>query len=82
MCLSAHHSREDEMKTCPHCDTLMEENAGTGGEMLKMPQQIADDQPLPMKVNRVRWSCPKCSHVEEGLPLAHGAWDKSDTPQT
>jgi hypothetical protein len=70
----------DEMRTCPHCDTVMEEKAGSGGEMLKIPQQLADDQPPPMKVNRVRWSCPKCSHVEEGLPVAHGAWDKSDPP--
>jgi hypothetical protein len=25
------------MKTCPHCDTMMEEQAGSGGEMLKIP---------------------------------------------
>jgi hypothetical protein len=66
------------MKTCPHCDSMMEEQAGSGGEMLKIPQQLADDQPPPMRVNRVRWRCPKCSDVEEGLPVAHGAWDKSD----
>jgi hypothetical protein len=72
----------NEMKTCPHCDTVMEEKAGSADEMLKLPQQLADDQPPPLKVNRVRWSCPKCSHVEEGLPGAHAAWDKSDPLQT
>jgi hypothetical protein len=69
------------MKTCSHCDTMMEEQPDLGGEMLKIPQQLADDQPQPMRVNRRRWRCPKCSHLEEGLPVAHGAWDKSDPPQ-
>jgi hypothetical protein len=78
----ADHVREDEMKTCPHCDTMMEEQPDSGGEMLKIPQQLADDQPQPMRVNRRRWRCPKCSHLEEGLPVAHGGWDKSDPPQT
>jgi hypothetical protein len=72
----------NEMKTCPHCDTMMEEKAGLADEMLILPQQLADDQPPPLKVNRVRWSCPKCSHLEEGLPGAHAAWDKSDPLQT
>jgi DNA-directed RNA polymerase subunit M/transcription elongation factor TFIIS len=72
----------DEMKTCPHCETVMEEKAGSGGEVLKIPQQLADDQPPLMKATRVRWNCPKCNHVEEGYPGAHAAWDKSDPPQT
>jgi hypothetical protein len=63
------------MKTCPHCNKVMEEKAGSCGEMMNLPQLVADDQPPPMKVNRVRWHCPSCNHVEEGLPGAHAAWD-------
>jgi hypothetical protein len=49
----------NEMKTCPHCDTVMEEKAGSADEMLKLPQQLADDQPPPLKVNRVRMELSK-----------------------
>jgi hypothetical protein len=54
----------DEMKLCPHCQTVMEEKPGSDGD-LKLPQLPADDQPPALKVTRVRWECPKCPHIEE-----------------
>jgi transposase len=57
----------DEMKVCPHCQTVMEEKPGWDGD-LKTPQLPADDQPPALKATRVRWECPKCPHIEESLP--------------
>ena len=60
------------MKTCPNCDTIMEEVPGP-------PQQLGDE-PRVTRVPRVRHQCPGCHHIEEGYPQGHITWDKSDLP--
>jgi hypothetical protein len=51
----------------PHCQTVMEEKPGWGGD-LRTPQLPADDQPPALKATRVGWERPKCAHIEESLP--------------
>jgi hypothetical protein len=53
------------MKTCPSCNTIMEE--------VKKPVQPAE------VALRARSECPSCHHMEEGYPgEGHITWDKSD----
>jgi hypothetical protein len=68
------------MKTCPNCNTIMQEvhdHSQVATEPI-LPQQPAE--PKITGAPRVRSECPNCHHIEEGYPLGHGAWDKSDAP--
>jgi len=58
------------MKTCPHCNRMMEEvndHSQVATDPI-LPQQPADGPKITV-VPRLRSECPECHHVEEGYPL-------------